>query len=462
MQWHRGVLVHLSGSPDLAGAPAALCYQQDGGLLVADDGTIAWSGPWSERPAVDAPLTDHHGGFLLPGFVDTHLHYPQVRSVDAFGGGRLLDWLDRVIFPAEARFADESYARSAAAEFCDRLVAAGTTTSMVFGSQFPAAQDALFEQARSRGLRMVLGRTAMTVGPSSAAALLTSEPEAISLAREEIDRWHPADVTDRSDSLVQVAIVPRFALSVTPTTLAALGELYDEMRGRGVYLTTHVSENASPDGGEVAAVRAAFGVERYLDVYDGLFLPGSGRGGSSLLGRRSVLAHAVHCSDDEFRRLAECRTSVAHCPVSQMFLGSGTMPWIRPRQAGVNVAVGTDIAAGDEWLIPRVLNAAFKVHADEPGDGAVTLHPAELLFAGTLAGARALDLEDRIGNLDPGKDADFVVVDPGGCPDLAAAIEERAGHGDPAGDGEALLFTLLMSVREPAIAAAYVRGRRLE
>ena len=269
-------------------------------------------------------------------------------------------------------------------------------------------------------------------------------------------------MTDRSASLVQVAIVPRFALSVTPTTLAALGELYDEMRGRGVYLTTHLSENAGPHGGEVAAVRAAFGVERYLDVYDGRFLPGSGQGGSSLLGRRSVLAHAVHCRDDEYRRLAETGASVAHCPVSQMFLGSGTMPWIRARQAGVNVAVGSDIAAGDEWLIPRVLNAAFKVHADEPGDGAVMLHPAELLFAGTLAGARALDLEDRIGNLDAGKDADFVVVDPGGCPELEAAIEERTGSGDPREDGEALLFTLLMSAREPAIAGAYVRGRRLE
>jgi guanine deaminase len=462
MQWHRGVLVHLSGSPDLARAPAALCYQPDGGLLVTDDGTIAWSGPWSKRPPADAPVVDHHGAFLLPGFVDTHLHFPQVHSVDAFGGGRLLDWLDRVIFPAEARFADASYATSAAAEFCDRLVTAGTTTSMVFGSQYPAAQDALFEAAHARGLRMVLGRTIMTVGPPSSAALLTSEDEAISLVRAEIDRWHPVDVTDRSDSLVQVAIVPRFALSVTPTTLVALGELYDEMRGRGVYLTTHLSENAGPHGGEVAAVRAAFGVERYLDVYDGRFLPGSGQGGSSLLGRRSVLAHAVHCGDDEFRRLAEAGSSVAHCPVSQMFLGSGTMPWIRARQAGVNVAVGSDIAAGDEWLIPRVLNAAFKAHADEPGDGAVMLHPAELLFAGTLAGARALDLEDRIGNLDAGKDADFVVVDPGGCPELAAAIEERTGHGDPREDGEALLFTLLMSAREPAIAGAYVRGRRLE
>ena len=130
-------------------------------------------GPGRSARKPDAPVIDHHGAFLLPGFVDTHLHFPQVHSVDAFGGGRLLDWLDRVIFPAEARFADASYATSAAAEFCDRLVAAGTTTSMVFGSQFPAAQDALFEQAHARGLRMVLGRTIMTVGPPSAAALLT-------------------------------------------------------------------------------------------------------------------------------------------------------------------------------------------------------------------------------------------------------------------------------------------------
>ncbi len=247
---------------------------------------------------------------------------------------------------------------------------------------------------------------------------------------------------------MQVAIVPRFALSVTTTTLAALGELWHEYQDRGVYVTTHISENGGPAGGEVAEVRASFGVEEYLDVYDGRFLPGSRVGGPTLLGRRTVLAHAVHCSDGEFARMAEAGTSVAHCPVSQQFLGSGTLPWRRAVAGGMTIAMGSDIAAGDEWFMPRVLNACFKAHMDEAGDDAVALSPAQLLFLGTLAGARALDLEDRIGNLDAGKDADFVVIDPGRCPELEIVLTGRVPRDDPVEDRDALLFGLLMAARE--------------
>lgn len=461
MQWHRGVLVHLSGSPDLAGAAEALCHHADGGLLVADDGTIAWSGPWDERPVDDAPVLDHHGAFLLPGFVDTHLHFPQVHCVDGFGGGQLLPWLERVVFPAEARLADPDHARACAEAFCARLIAAGTTTSMVFGSQFPVAQEALVQRVEQVGLRMVLGRTVMTTGPSAAEALVTSEDRAVELVREEIERWHPLADAGRGGARVQVAIVPRFALSVTTGTLAALGELWHEYRDHGVYVTTHISENGGRADGEVAEVRRRFGVEEYLDVYDGRFLPGSRIGGPSLLGRRTVLAHAVHCSDREFARMAEAGTSIAHCPVSQQFLGSGTLPWRRAAAGGMTIAVGSDISAGDEWFIPRVLNACFKAHMNEPGDDAVALAPAQLLFLGTLAGARALDLEDRIGNLDAGKDADFVVIDPDRCPELEIVLSGRVPRDDPAEERDALLFGLLMAARESAIAATYVRGCRL-
>ena len=460
MQWHRGAIAHLSGSPELADAADALRYHPDGALLVADDGTIAWSGAWDMRPVEDAPVVDHHGAFLLPGFVDTHLHFPQVHCVDGFGGGQLLPWLERVVFPAEARLADPDHARACAEAFCSRLVAAGTTTSMVFGSQFPVAQEALVARVEEVGLRMVLGRTVMTVGPSSADELVTTEAQAIELVRDEIERWHPSTVLGHDGARVQVAIVPRFALSITTTTLAALGELWHEYQDRGVYVTTHISENGGPAGGEVAGVRTSFGVAEYLDVYDGRFLPGSRVGGPTLLGRRTVLAHAVHCSDGEFARMAEAGTSVAHCPVSQQFLGSGTLPWRRAVAGGMTIAMGSDIAAGDEWFMPRVLNACFKAHMDEAGDDAVALSPAQLLFLGTLAGARALDLEDRIGNLDAGKDADFVVIDPSRCPELEIVLTERVPRADPVEDRDALLFGLLMAARERAVAAAYVRGVR--
>ncbi len=455
MRWHRGHVFHVTGTPTLADAAAHLVQHPDGALLVDNDGVLTWSGAWADRPSIDAPVVDHTGSFLLPGFVDTHLHFPQVGCVDAYGGGALLDWLDRVVFPAESRLADPVLARAAARRFCDRLSSVGTTTAMVFGSQFPVAQQALADEVGRRGLRIVTGRTIMTTGPESASALLTDDATAIALARDEIERWLPSG--DGSSPFTGIALVPRFALSVEPATLAWLGELHAEYRDRGLYVTTHLSENR----GEVREVKERFGVDRYLDVYDGRFRPGSAVGGESLLGRRTVLAHAVHAADDERMRIVETGASVAHCPVSQDFLGSGTMPWRRSLDAGVRVAVGSDIAAGDEWCLPRVLNACFKAHLNGPHEQ-VVLTPAELLHLGTLAGAQALDLADRIGNLDAGKQADFVVVDPSRSAALESVLGSRGPREDPAEERDAVLFALLMAADEASIAETYVGGRRLE
>jgi guanine deaminase len=282
------------------------------------------------------------------------------------------------------------------------------------------------------------------------------------LTRDEIEKWHGADTGDVATALLHVAVVPRFSLSVTPETLKNLGELYDSVRDRGVYFHSHLNENNRPGTGEVDTTKSVYQVDSYLDTYDGKFLPGSKVGGRSLLGRRSILAHAVHCQDAELARMAETGTSISHCPVSQQFLGSGTMPWKRTVAAGVNLSVGSDFGGGDEWLIPQVLADAFKVHISEAGDDGVSLHPAELLFIGTLGGARALDLEDRIGNFDIGKEADFVVVDPAGWPPLAAAIDHGHRSADQALARDQTLFVLLMSMREQAISRVFVKGRRID
>jgi guanine deaminase len=458
---HRGHVFHLAGRPTLAEAAAALVEISDGGLRVDSAGAIDWCGPWADRPTADDEVIDHGAAFLLPGFVDTHVHFPQVYSVDAHGGGRLLDWLERCIFPAEARLADGGFAATAARDFCGRLAAAGTTASLVFGSAFPVAQEALFAEYERRGLRGVIGRGIQTVGPSAATPLLTSEEDAVRLTEAEIERWHAPSLEAAGRALVSVAVVPRFALSVTRRTLEALGELYEHYRPRGVYFTTHLSEDARPGDGEIATVLRDYEVPSYLDTYDGRFLAGGERGGRTLLGRRSVMAHCVHCGDDELARLASSGTSIAHCPTSQLFLGSGTLAWRRVQAAGVNVAAGSDIGAGDAWCLPEVLNAAYKVHLGAPGAASVALHPAELLHLATVAGARALDLEDRIGNLERGRDADFVVIDPARQESLALALAAVAPDDRPE-DRARRLFALLMACREPALAAVYVRGRRLE
>jgi guanine deaminase len=436
----------------------------DGALVTDDAGRIVYCGPFDELPQQLAGSTvlDHRPGFLLPGFVDTHVHFPQTYSGDSYGGGQLLEWLDNCIFPAESRLADEQFAGEAAAEFCARRIAAGTTQAMVFGSAFPHAQDALFAETRRRGLRIVSGRGIQTAGPESAGALITSEADAIRLTSEEIEKWHGADTGDVHTALLHVAVVPRFSLSVTPETFKNLGELYDSVRTRGVYFHSHLNENNRPGTGEIDVTKQVYGVDSYLDTYDGKCLPGSAVGGKSLLGRRTIMAHAVHCTDAELARMAETGTSISHCPTSQQFLGSGTMPWKRTVAAGVNLSVGTDFGAGDEWLIAQTLSDAFKVHISESGDDGISLHPAELLFLGTLGGARALDMEDRIGNLDAGKEADFLVVEPAAWPPLAAAINRGVRSADPEMARDQTLFALLLTMREAAITQVYVQGRRID
>lgn len=461
----RGHLVHLTGSPRLDEAETALEAIADGALLVNDEGRILWKGRYVDRPAPEGAgheVVDYGDAYILPGFIDTHLHFGQVNSIAAWGGGQLLEWLSLCIFPAEARLANPEFAAGAAREFCTRLIRAGTTTSMVVGSPFPEAQNCLFSEYERRGLRGIIGRGIQTVGPDSARALCTSEEDALRLTMEEIERWHPEAPEVRAKSLLQVALMPRFSLSVTPKTLAALGELYDAWRSKGLYFSSHLNENNRPGDGEIAEVCRSYQVDQYLDTYDGKFLPGGRRGGLSLLGRRSVFAHAVHCTDQELARMAETGSSIAHCPTSQLFLGSGTMPWRRTAATGVNIAAGTDLAGGDVWFLPEVLNACYKVHINEPGDAGVALHPARLLFTATLAGARALDLEDRIGNLDPGKEADLVVLDPTRRQVLANSLEWAPRADDPALRRDTRLFTLLMAAREENVVATWVRGRLLD
>jgi guanine deaminase len=463
-QVHLGHIFHLTGAPLVTEAADALVSIPDGALVIGDDGRVAFCGERSDIPSQyqSAPVSDHRPGFLLPGFVDTHVHFPQTYAGASYGGGQLLEWLTSCIYPSESRFAEPSFAQRAAAQFCDRRIAAGTTAAMVFGSAFPHAQDALFDETQRRGLRVVSGRGIQTGGPPAAAALITSEEDAIRLTREEIDKWHAADTGDVNTARLHVAVVPRFSLAVTAETLKSLGDLYDSVRDRGVYFHSHLNENNRPGTGEVDETKDAYQVDSYLDTYDGKFLPGSTVGGASMLGRRSIMAHAVHCQDVELERMAQTGTSISHCPISQQFLGSGTMPWLRTVASGVNVSAGTDFGGGDEWLIPQVIGAAFKVHIGEPGDAGVSMHPAEMLFLGTLGGARALDMEDRFGNLDVGKEADFVVVDPR----RTAALEARLAYGVRSEDAsmarDQTLFGLLMGIRETSIAETYVAGRLLQ
>ena len=427
---YRGHLVQLPGDPTLREARAALVEERDGMLIVGTDGRIEHGGAFdADLVPDDATVVDERGRFILPGFVDAHVHYPQVHAVHAWNGGTLLEWLDDHVFPAEARLADPEEAAQAARDLADGLLSAGTTSAMIYGSQFPEAQEALFQELSTRGIRAIVGRTTMTVGP---APLITSINDALRLCEDEIQRWHGS-----SHELIQVALMPRFALSLQPRELAELGKLWERVRDGGVRFSSHLAEDPS----EVTEVCRRYAVERYLDAYDRC----------GFLGPHSVLAHGVHCDEVSAARLAATGTSIAHCPTSQLYLGNAAMPLSRMEAADVPLCLGSDVAAGDTFSMPEVLNATYKVHLGSATPR--TLHPAELLHLATLGGAQALGINHRAGNLDPGKDADLAVIDPELHPPLSRRLAQVSED-----DGEQRLFTLLMGIGRDTIARTVIRN----
>ncbi len=374
----RGTVVDTPDDPFTGGR---LRVEHDAGLLVRDGVVVA-------RGAFDAvradarsdDVVDLRGGLVLPGFVDTHVHYPQVRAVGGLGMP-LLEWLERCALPEEERLADVSYAREVAAEFVGGLVEAGTTTAMVFGAHFAPAVDALFARAEQVGLRITSG---LVVSDRLLPASLWTTPErAYAEGRELARRWHG---TGRS----RYAVTPRFALSCTDDLLASCASLLSDVDGS--WATTHLNENLL----EIDGVGALFD-GHYVESYD--------RHG--LVSARSVLAHNVHPTDEELRVLAARGASVAHCPTSNSALGSGHFPLARHLRHGVRVALGSDVGAGSGFcMLKEGLHASFVQQL--LGTDGVRLEAAHLLHLTTAAGAAALGLEDQVGDLSVGKRFDAV------------------------------------------------------
>ena len=408
-------------------------FLEEAALEVFTDGAVAFSGgrilacgPWSAVSGAypEGVVLDARDSLLLPGFVDCHVHYPQVRIIGAMGL-ELMDWLRERALPEEARMADSAYAREVADEFVRGLAAAGTTTALVFGSHFPGAQAALFGAALSQGLRVASGLVVSNHGllPS----LHVSVETAWEMSRELIEYWH-------GRGLLRYAVTPRFSASCTEAMLAMCGELDGE--ADGLLFTTHLNETLD----EISLVRSSFPwAGDYLETYERY----------GLVGQRSVFAHDVHPTDDELRRLAAAGAAVAHCPCSNAFLGSGLFPLRRHLDAGVRVALGTDVGAGTGFGVLKEALMAYQVQMLLP-DG-VRLGPAELLWLATGAGAGALGLADEVGDLSVGKSADFVLVRPPAGSTLAAVLARSESVDEALG----AVFTL---AREESIAEVRVAG----
>lgn len=403
MTVYRGFVADTPDDP-FTGAP--LRAETDAALLVRD-GVIVERGSAATVLAdnADEDVVDLEGGVLIPGMVDTHVHLPQVRAIGGLGMP-LLDWLEHRALPEEARLADDAYAKGVATDFLDGLARAGTTSALVFGAHFSGAVDELFAQADASGLRITSGlvvsdrmlRDDLHTTPERAYA------ESVELAR----RWH-------GHGRLRYAVTPRFALSTTREMLDACEQVVRDVEG--VWFTSHLNENPR----EIETVNELFGpgYDDYLDCYDQ----------HGLLGERSVLAHDVHPTDRELQRLAATGTVISHCPTSNASLGSGLFPMRRHLDAGVRLALGSDVCAGTGFSLLKEGLQAYFAQQLLAGVG-VPLTAAHLLWLATRAGALGLGLGDEVGDLSVGKAFDAVWVRPAEGSTLAVNLQHAVDEPD--------------------------------
>ena len=380
---HFGEILHCLEDPFLHDDGAWEYWRN--GLLLVEDGHIAScgdAGQLASRLPSHADMVRHERGLIVPGFVDTHIHYPQTEVIASYGT-RLIEWLEKYTFPVEMEFADPQKAVTMAEFFVLELLRNGTTSAMVFGTVHPQSVDAFFEAAGRLNLRMLCGKVMMD--RNAPEGLTDTALTGYEQSLEQIRKWH-------GKKRLGYAVTPRFAITSTPEQLASAGRLLDEFKD--LHFQTHLAENPE----ECALIQKLFPDCRdYVDVYDRY----------SLLGRRSVFAHGIHLGDREWRRLKETDSNIAYCPASNLFIGSGMFNLEQADLHGVRVGMGTDVAGGDSFSMLRTINQAYKVQQIQQ----YNMSAARSLYMSTLGGARALDLDRCIGNFEQGKEADFVVLD---------------------------------------------------
>ena len=421
----RGQILHFVDDPDLAGERAQV-YHEDG-VLVVREGRVLAVGDWSaegRRLPEGTRVVDCADRLIVPGFIDTHIHYPQSDIIASYGE-QLLEWLERYTFPTERRFAEPEHAREVAAFFVDELLRNGTTTAMVFATVHPESVDAIFEEARVRGMCLVAGKVLMD--RNCPEFLRDTAESGYEASGALIERWHGRE-------RLLYAVTPRFAPTSTDRQLELAGRLLDEHPG--VLMQSHVAENLD----EVRWVAELFPWSRsYLDVYDHY----------GLLRHGAIYAHCIHLDAQDRRRMAATGTAMSFCATSNLFLGSGLFDLDAAREHGVAVGIGTDVGGGTSFSMLRTLSESYKVAQL----ARQRLSPQRAFYLATLGGARALGLDDRLGNFAPGKAADFVVLDPAATPLMARRMASAAGLVEE-------LFVLMMLGDDRAVAATYVMGEQ--
>jgi guanine deaminase len=426
---YRGEIFHILKNPLEAGnTDEAYQYFKDGILLV-EVGKIKKLGPAAEilpELSDDTTLKSYENSIIMPGFIDNHIHYPQVKAMAA-PGGQLLDWLNKYIFPAEAALKDKAVADELADFFLNQLFRSGTTAATVYCSIHKNSVNALFEVAEKYDMCLNAGKVLMDRnGPDG---MDYDSPESVyEDSVELIKKWHGKD-------RFSYVLTPRFAPACSRKILETISKLYQEYPD--TYCQTHLSENQA----EIAWVAELFPeCESYLDVYDKYHL----------LGKRSLFGHALHLSDKDFAKVKSTGSVLCPCPLANFFLGSGLYKFEKAREYQIRTALGSDIGAGNSFSMFAVMDEAYKMAQLQN----YQLSPLEAFYLTTLGNASALLLDDRIGNLEPGKDADFIVVDLHSTP----LIEYRMKTVDSLMDK---LFVMMMMADDRAIKETYVYGNQV-
>lgn len=381
----RGRLFTFLRKPKNYEDTGAFEFFEDGYLLV-ENGKILSRGQFSQlktiEKQIDIEIVDHRPNIIMPGFVDVHNHFPQLRVIASYGT-QLLDWLKNYTFPEEKKFSKKTYCERYAKIFIQTLLNHGTTTSVSFGSVHPASIDALFSEALSKKMCVIAGKVMMD--RNAPEGVLDTAVSSYDETKNLIEKWH-------KKGRLKYAVSPRFCITSSERQLELAGALIKEFDD--CYLQTHLSENKK----EIALAMSLFPSSKdYLDIYDRY----------NLLGPKSLMGHSIHLSQREISRMAETRTVAVHCPSSNLFLGSGLYDFLRFSKNGVRTAISTDTGGGTSFSMLQNLDAAYKIQQLQN----FSLDPLTSFYWATLGNACALGLQSEIGSLEIGHFADLVVLD---------------------------------------------------
>lgn len=417
----RGRLLSFVEEPQDIGDESAYHYIEDGALRI-EDGRIVAAGEFASVNSDGAAVIDHRPHLLLPGFIDAHAHFPQMQVIASWGA-KLLDWLETYTFPTEAMFGDPDRCRTIASHFFDELVRHGTTTAAAYCTVHRESAEAFFAEAERRNLRMIAGKVLMD--RNAPANLCDTAQSAYDDSKALIEAWH-------GRGRGHYAVTPRFAITSTPAQMESAQALLRDHPD--VYLQTHLSENRD----EIALTAELYPDARdYFDVYQRY----------DLAGERALFGHAIHLSERERRAMAETGSVAVFCPTSNLFLGSGLYDEAGLREAGVRRAIATDVGGGTNYSLLRTLDEGYKV-LQLRGQN---LEPLRSFYWATLGNARALRLDDRIGTLEPGTEADVIVLD-------SRATNAMAIRMDAVETLQEELFLLQTLGDDRAVVQTYVAG----